>query len=244
MQEFEEWRISRSKELGKNIPYEKAALVWMNQAIRNDYSYLFTWLGVPVIQFPSDIFLIQEAIFRSRANKIVEVGIARGGTTIFLASLIKLIHGDKDSAVIGVDIQISPHTRIAVEKSVVRNQITFVEGNSTSEEVVAKVRQLITKDDIVLVILDSNHTEEHVYNEMELYGELVTPGAYLVVMDTAIEYVDSEVIAGKPWGKGNNPLTAINRYHSKNRNVYHVDSDLDSRSLPGAARKGFLRKSI
>lgn len=242
--EFMEWRERRSQSLVSNESYEKAALNWMNQAVYHDYSYLFSWLGEPVIQFPSDLFLIQEAIFRSGANKIIEVGIARGGTTIFLASLLKMIHGENESRVIGVDIEISSHTRRAIQNSLVNERISLVEGNSTDDEVIAKLRNYLTKEDIVLVILDSNHTQDHVYNEIKLYGDLVTTNSYLIVMDTAIEYVDEEALKGKMWSKGNSPYSAILKYQSQYPHNYELDSNLDSRSFPGAARGGYLKKNF
>jgi len=240
--EFSEWKDNRLKLLADNEEYQQASLQWINKAVENDYPYLFSWFGVPVIQFPSDLVLMQEAIFRSRANKVVEVGIARGGTTVFLASLLKLIHGNEAHSVIGVDIKLSNHTIEAVRNSVVQDSIILIEGNSVSNETFLRVKQFINSEDRVLVILDSNHTHQHVYSEMMLYGGLVTSNSFLIVMDTAIEYVDQEHLKDKKWARGNSPLTAVSRYQVENPNEFVLDEILDSRSLPGAASGGFLKR--
>lgn len=241
--EFSEWRSNRLRELRENLEYKEESLRWLNVAVRNDYSYLFQWMGVPIIQFPSDVFLIQEAVFRSKANKVIEVGIARGGMTLFLASLLKLIHESKESAVIGVDIKISQHTRDAVVASKMKERIVLVEGDSSSTSTLREVQKFIKPEDKVLVILDSNHTYEHVYKEISLYAGVVSTNSYLIVMDTAIEYLDPEVIGtNKLWGRKNSPQTAIERYLLDESSEFEIDLDLDSRSLPGASRGGFLRK--
>jgi len=242
-EEFMEWRHKESSKLNQDEDFQASGLLWMNNAVRLNYSYMFEWLGVPVIQFPGDLLLIQEAIFSTKANKVIEIGIARGGTTLFLASILKLMGMKERTKVIGVDILISPHTREAIANSAFAEQINLIEGDSKEDSIFRKVSNYINDDDRVIVILDSNHSMDHVYEEIVLYSKLVTSGSYLIVMDTAIEFLNSEVITiDKPWGKGNNPYTAIREYMKKNEGVFVLDKKLNDRSSPGAASGGFLRK--
>lgn len=240
---FVNWRLKRSKELEENLSFQTSSLVWLNEAVKNDYSYMFQWMGVPVIQFPSDVFLIQEAIFRSRANKVIEVGIARGGMTLFLASLLKVQFSDSDAKVVAVDVSVSDHTRDAISSSNVQSYIQLVEGNSISEVTLRNVSKHIHPQDNVVVILDSHHTFEHVYEEMCMYSPLVTKNSFMIVMDTAIEYLDPEVISPKKeWKRDNSPFTAILEYVKNFPDQFVLDEEINSRSMPGAARGGFLRK--
>jgi len=242
-EEFMEWRHKESSKLNQDEDFQASGLLWMNNAVRLNYSYMFEWLGVPVIQFPGDLLLIQEAIFSAKANKVIEIGIARGGTTLFLASILNLMGMKEQTKVIGVDILISPHTREAIANSAFAEQINLIEGDSKENSTFRKVSNYIHDDDRVIVILDSNHSMDHVYEEIVLYSKLVTSGSYLIVMDTAIEFLDSEVMTiDKPWGKGNNPYTAIRKYMKNNEGVFVLDKKLNDRSSPGAASGGFLRK--
>ena len=241
--EFMEWRKKQSKLMHQDENFQASGLAWMNSAARLEYSYMFQWLGVPVIQFPSDLFLIQEAIYKSKANKIIEIGIARGGTTLFLASILELMGDIQSKKVIGVDISISTHTHDAIKNSKFVDMIELVEGNSVNSEVVAEVAKKIEKNDRNLVILDSNHAADHVYQELMLYSCFVSAGSFLIVMDTAIEYLDENVISKeKPWSRGNSPHSAIEKFMLENADKYILDDELNSRSFPGAAKGGFLRR--
>jgi len=242
-EEFIEWRKKQAIKIADADDYHSSSLNWMNNAVRLDYSYMFEWLGVPVIQFPGDLLLIQEAIVSANVSKVIEVGIARGGTTIFLSSILDLMGYSSCPNVIGVDISISEHTSLAIEKSKFKERIALIEGDSIAESTFQKVSKLVNFNDRVMVILDSNHTMSHVYNELNLYSELVSEGSYLIVMDTAIEYIDPiSIPKEKPWGRGNSPKTAVSRFLSENRESFTVDSKIDNRSLPGAAKGGFLRR--
>ena len=241
--EYLEWRVKRSTELSENVRYKEDSLRWLNTAVQNEYSYMFQWMGVPIIQFPSDILLIQEAIFKSKVDKIVEIGIARGGMTLYLASLLKLMHEDSETAVIGVDIKISQHTRDAIVESNLGDRIVLIEGDSASKSTLSEVKEHINPGERVLVILDSNHTSEHVYKEMSLYADLVSLDSFLIVMDTAIEYLEPEVLGeNRIWARSNSPQTAIDRFFRDFPDRFEVDTDLDSRALPGAAKGGYLRR--
>lgn len=244
-EEFLEWRKDKINILNNDKDYYQIGIEWMNESVRLNYSYMFQWLGVPVIQYPSDLLLIQEALVLSNVNKVIEVGIARGGTTLFLASILGLIHGNSDHTVIGVDISVSKHTIDAIRDSRFSKHIELVKGSSTLDSTFQAVSKHITKSDRVLVILDSNHTMEHVYQEMKIYSEVVSDGSYLIVMDTAIEYVNPELIPGdRPWSRGNSPDTAVKRFLLENAGSFEIDQNLDGRSFPGAAKGGYLRKVV
>jgi cephalosporin hydroxylase len=242
--EFLVWRNKRAIESHDEPDYASKSLDWMNEAVKNDYSYMFEWMGVPVIQFPSDLMLISEAVFRSRANKIIEIGVARGGTTLFLASLLRLFHEKNNAAVIGVDILFSKHTKEAIQESKLKDSIVLIEGNSLSNDTFNKVKENIEQNDVVLVILDSDHTKDHVFQEMIKYSPIVTTNSFLIVMDTAIEYLDPTVIpVEKKWSRLNNPKNAVEDYLKNFPGSFEIDESLNSRSMPGAAKDGFLRKS-
>ena len=243
-EEFVAWRKKNSRVLENDPNFQSISLQWLNVAAEKGYSYMFQWMGEPIIQFPSDILLIQEAVYRSKANKIVEVGIARGGMTLFLASLLKLLDKSENSMVIGVDIQLSSHTLKAIENSSLKSNVKLVEGDSATRSTLDKVLKYIEDDDRVLVILDSNHAKNHVYAEMTLFGDVVSKNSFLIVMDTAIEYLESESIGeNKPWSRNNSPKSAIDQYFSNFPENFSIDEDLNSRSFPGAAYGGFLRKN-
>lgn len=241
--DFIVWRKNRSKKLENDADFKATSQQWLNVAVKNDYCYMFQWFGVPIIQFPSDVLLIQEAIYRSKVNKIIEVGIARGGMTIFLATLLKVIDQNQDSKVIGVDIKLSQHTYEAVKNSPVSDKIILVEGDSTLNSTLNKVRQNLKDSDRVLVILDSNHTHEHVYKELKLYSDIVSKDSFMIVMDTAIAYLDAENLRkDREWSQTNNPKSAIEEFFMSYPRKFVLDEDLNTRSFPGAAYKGFLLK--
>ena len=244
-EEFLEWRKENTNILNEDSKYYQTGLKWMNESVRLNYSYMFEWLGVPVIQYPSDLLLIQEALVLSNANKVIEIGIARGGTTLFLASMLGLMHNNGDQMVIGVDISVSRHTADAITNSKLSGYIKIIEGNSILDSTFRDISKLISKNDRVLVILDSNHTMEHVYQEMKMYSDIVTEGSFLIVMDTAIEYVNPDLIPEeRPWGRGNNPDTAIRKFLLENAGLFEIDQNLNGRSFPGAAKGGYLRKLV
>jgi cephalosporin hydroxylase len=160
--------------------------LWLRSGWDNKYVYSFTWLGRPIIQLPEDLIRIQEVIYSVRPDVIIETGVAHGGSLIFYASLCKLL--DK-GRVVGVDIEIRPHNRAAIESHFLSPYITLIEGSSIDRSVVSRVRELIKPDETVMVMLDSCHTKSHVLSELEAYGPLVTPGSYIVAMDGIMEHL-------------------------------------------------------
>jgi len=178
--------------------------VWLRAGWDNKYVYSFTWLGRPIIQLPEDMFRLQEVIHSLRPDVIVETGVAHGGSLVFYASLCKAIGQGR---VIGVDIEIRPHNRAAIESHVLAPLITLIEGSSIDPVVVASVRSLIEPGEKVLVLLDSRHTKEHVLAELIAYSPLVTPGSYIVAMDGIMEKVAGAPRTEADWS-WNNPRQA------------------------------------
>ena len=177
---------------------------WLKVGWDQKYVYAFTWMGRPIIQLPEDIVRIQEVVYRIKPDVIIETGVAHGGSLALYASLCKAMGRGR---VIGIDVEIRPHNRKAIENHELSPLIALVEGNSTDAAIVTKVKGLVRKAESVLVILDSNHTRIHVRNELEAYGALVTSGSYIVATDGSMEFLD-DVPRGKPEWRIDNPKTA------------------------------------
>ena len=154
--------------------------IWLRSGWDMKYVYSFTWMGRPLIQLPEDMMRLQEVIYSVKPDVVIETGIAHGGSLVFYASLLRAMGRGR---VIGVDIDIRPHNRSAMEASELYEMITMFEGSSVDPEIVAKVRSEIAPGETVLVVLDSNHSKAHVLEELRAYGELVTPGSYIVACD-------------------------------------------------------------
>ncbi len=212
---------------------------WMAAATRYEYSYHFTWLGRPIIQFPQDIVATQEIIWRVRPDLIVETGVARGGSLIFSASMLELLGGD--GLVVGIDIDIREHNRVEIERHPMAKRIRMIQGSSVDESVVREVGTYAEGRRTVLVMLDSNHTHEHVLRELELYSPLVTPGSYLIVYDTLVEQMPEDMYPNRPWGRGDNPLTAVREFLAHNAD-FEVDREVEQRLLITVAPDGYLRR--
>lgn len=177
---------------------------WLKVGWDQKYSYTFSWLGRPIVQLPEDMVRLQEVIYRVRPNVIIETGVAHGGSLIYYASLSKLIGGAR---VIGIDIEIRPQNRVAIEAHELSDLITLIEGSSTSADVVSKAHSLVEPGEIVLVILDSNHSRSHVAAELEAYHDLVTPGSYIVATDGVMKDLH-DVPNGRAEWEEDNPTAA------------------------------------
>lgn len=202
------------------------------------YSYNFSWLGIPIIQTPQDILAMQEIVWETRPDLIVETGVAHGGSLIFYASLMRLM--GNEGRVVGVDIDIRPHNRKAIEEHPMSSAITLVQGSSVDKGTVDEVRRLADGCRNVLVVLDSNHTHEHVAKELELYSPLVGKGGYLVVMDTVVEDLDDDSFPQRPWGKGNNAKTAVWEFVEKDKR-FEIDNFIADKLVITACPDGFLK---
>ncbi len=236
--EFAEEKRASMERMAADASFRETSRKWFNESARLRYSYNFTWLGRPIIQYPQDIVALQEIIWATKPDLIVETGVAHGGSLVLSASLLELLGGER--TVVGIDIDIREHNRAAIESHPLAHRITLVEGSSTSAAVVDKVRALALTRKRTLVILDSNHTHEHVQAELDLYSPLVPAGSYLIVMDTVIEDLPEESFPDRPWGRGNNPKTAVREFLARNRR-FVVDTGLESKIAVTVAPSGYLR---
>ena len=224
----------------ENNSYKIAANEFLRQSILAKYSYQFTWMGRPVIQYPQDMMAMQEIIWKVQPDLLIETGIAHGGSLIFYASMLELIGKGE---VLGIDIDIRQHNRVEIEKHSMYKRIKMIEGSSVSSEIIKKVSELCEDKEKIMVVLDSNHTHEHVFKELELYSPLVSKDSYLVVFDTVIEDIADMGVdfPDRPWGKGNNPKTAVNEFLKTNSN-FEVDKDIENKLLITVAPCGYLKR--
>ncbi|MDO8435804.1 MAG: CmcI family methyltransferase [bacterium] len=207
----------------KNVrKLEVAGMEWVKAAAENKLSYEVDWLGVPAIQTPEDLILVQELIFRIKPDFVVETGIAHGGGLIFYASLLELLGKGK---VIGIDIEIREHNRKVIEAHSLSKKIELIEASSTSEEVIEALRNKIPKGSKVLVFLDSDHTKAHVLKELELYREFIISGCYIVVFDTITSMLADAGIADKKYIK-NTPMEAVQEFLKQNDN-FIIDKEFN-----------------
>ena len=209
-----------------------------NRSCEYRYSYNFTWMGRPIIQFPQDIVAMQEIIWEVKPDLIIETGIAHGGSLIFHASMLELL--GNDGQVVGIDIDIRQHNRIEIEKHPMFKRITLIEGPSTDAEIVSQVEKFTQSKQTVLVCLDSNHTHEHVLRELESYSPFVTKDSYLVVFDTVIEEMPQGFFTDRPWDKGNNPKTAVHEF-LKTNDRFEIDRLMSDKLLLTVAPGGYLK---
>jgi cephalosporin hydroxylase len=234
---FEHQNKINIKLMGKDSSLKKVSQKWLLKGYDYEYSYHFKWLGRPIIQYPQDIIALQEIIWDVKPDVIIETGIARGGSLIFSASMLQLIGKGK---VIGIDIDIRKHNKKEIKKHSLYKRIKMIEGSSTDEKTIKKVFQIVKSTDKVLVILDSNHTHEHVLKELEAYSKLVTKTSYLIVFDTVIEDLPKKLFTKKPWSKKYNPKTAVRLFLSKN-NRFEIDRAITDKLLITAAPEGYLK---
>lgn len=248
--------IENVEALAKDQEMARLSAEWTNQSVMRRYSYNFEWLGRPIIQYPQDIVCLQELIWRIKPRVIVETGIAHGGSLILSASVLGLLDlcdalandvpldlQAPSRQVIGVDIDIRPHNRTAIEAHPMFKYITMIEGSSIEPNIIQQIHDLARGDGPVLVCLDSNHTHEHVLAELSAYAPLVTPDSYCVVFDTAIEDLggDAGNFPDRPWSRGNNPKTAVWEF-LKSHSEFEIDREIPQRLQITMAPDGFLRR--
>ena len=209
---------------------------WIRTAWANKISYEITWLGIPIIQIPEDIVIMQELIFNVKPDIVIESGIAHGGSLIFYSSLLELLGKGK---VIGVDIEIRKHNREVIESHPMSKRIKLIEGNSTDPAVIKKVEEQIDPGSTVLVCLDSNHTKAHVLEELKAYSKFVTPASYIVVFDTIMPDLVGLPGSQKNWYR-DNPLEAVKEFLKIN-NDFEIDKSCN-KLFVSYCPNGFLRK--
>jgi cephalosporin hydroxylase len=233
---------------------EKLVREFVAKTAEHRYTYRFGWLGRPIIQYPQDIVGVQELIWQTRPDLIIETGIAHGGSLILSSSMLALLDmcdaiergetirpGHSRRKVLGIDIDIRAHNRRAIEAHPMSSWIQMIEGSSTDPEVVEQVRQIAAGYQQVLVCLDSNHTHDHVLAELEAYAPLVSDGSYCVVFDTVIEDMPADQFPDRPWGPGNNPKTAVREFLATHPE-FRIDADIQNTLLITVAPDGYLQR--
>lgn len=244
MKPFTEEVIERLDANGRNKPLKKAAHAFVEASTAPKYSYNFSWLGRPIIQYPQDMVAVQELIWSIQPDLIIETGIAHGGSLIFSASMLELnaaCGGPTDARVLGVDIDIRAHNREAIEGHPMSKRIDMIQGSSIAPEIVAQVRAAAAGKTRVLVCLDSMHAHDHVLAELEAYAPLTTLGSYCVVFDTIIEDLPEDMYPDRPWGPGNSPKSAVKEYLGTH-GEFEIDTSIDNKLLISVAPEGYLRR--
>ena len=240
LEKFENEKKSNIQAQGKNNEVFNVGMDFMIQTGETKYSYNFTWMGRPIIAFPQDMIAMQEIIWEVKPDLIIETGVAHGGSIVYYASLLELI--GEDGLVVGIDIDIRKHNRDLIEGHPMMKRIQLIEGSSVSKEVVEQVEKIAKSKKTIMVCLDSNHTHEHVLEELKSYAQLTTVGSYCVVFDTAVEDTPADWDWGtRPWGKGNNPKTAVWEY-LKGHPEFEINKSIDNKLLISVAPDGYLKR--
>ena len=224
-----------------NIKNKKKSIKIINTLLENKHTYLFDWFGIPIIQFPNDIIVMQELMYKVKPKYIIECGVAHGGMLVFYASILNLLNIKKHK-VIGIDIKIRPINKRRIIKSGFYKNIDLFEASSTDEKLFDKLKNKYNlKNERKIVVLDSNHTKEHVLNELNFYSKFLKKGDYIVVMDTIIELINPKFNKQKEFKKGNSPYNAVNLFMEKNKD-FIIDDYYENKSFLTNMRNGFLKK--
>jgi len=254
--EFQEERRASISSMAKDYSLQEDSLGLLVKSVAHGYPYHFDWFGRPIIQFPEDIVVFQEIVWEVKPDLILEVGIARGGSLVLSASMlvmldlmedgtVTLLPNDrsKNRQVIGVDIDIRPHNRRAIEAHPLYPRIKLIEGSSVDDSTIEQVISGVSGYNKILVCLDSNHTHDHVLRELEVYGLLTTPGSYCLVYDTVIDDMPDKMFVEREWGQGNNPKTAVREFVSKHPE-FEVNKRIGDKLLMTAAPSGHLYRRV
>ena len=240
--------------LGNDGDIHGMSRIWSRESNRHGYTYNFSWLGRPIIQYPQDIVAMQELIWEIKPDLIIETGIAHGGSLIFSASMLAQLDmceaieagvsfnaRESKRKVLGIDIDIRSHNRAAIEAHPMASRIQMIQGSSIDNETISQVKEIASRYERVLVSLDSNHTHEHVLAELEAYAPLVSKSSYCVVFDTLIEDMPAEMFSDRPWGPGDNPKTAVWEY-LKSHPEFEIDKNIQHKLLITVAPDGYLKR--
>ena len=235
---FKEECKNRVAAQGKNEELLAISSKFAAETIRAGYSYNFTWMGRPIIQYPQDMIAMQEIIWDIKPDLIIETGIAHGGSIIYYASILELIGKGE---VLGIDIDIRAHNRAEIESHPMSKRITMLEGSAISQEIIEQIKPFTEGKKTVMVCLDSNHTHDHVLAELQLYSPFVTVGSYLVAFDTIVEDLPADLYADRPWSVGDNPKTAVWKF-LKSNDDFVINNDIDNKLLVSVAPGGYLKR--
>lgn len=254
MNDFAKEAAARVDANGRDTSLQTGARAFMLASLKARYSYNFSWLGRPVIQYPQDIVAMQEIIWQVRPDLIIETGIAHGGSLIMSASMLALLDycdavadgrtldpRTSSRRVLGLDIDIRAHNRAAIQAHPMAHRIDMIQGSSIEAGIIADVHQRAKGHDRILICLDSNHTHDHVLAELKAYAPLTSVGSYCVVFDTIVEDMPGEMFPDRPWGPGNNPGTAVREY-LKTHPEFEIDKQIDHKLSISVAPDGFLKR--
>lgn len=238
IEEFKQERKQAIALMAQDQELKQKSIDWMIHADKYKYSYNFSWLGRPVIKLPADILALQEIIWNVKPDLIIETGIAHGGSIVFSASMLEIIGKGE---VVAVDIDIRAHNRREIEANPMMKRITMIEGSSVDSSIVNRIKQIASGKERVMVFLDSLHSHEHVLAECRAYADIVTPGSYMVVMDTYVELFPKGYFENRPWDKGNNPMTAMQAFLKENPN-YTIDHEITDKLLISEGIDAYLKR--
>lgn len=237
-EEFESELLSCSKEMSQNKELNKKALDVLVEADKFRWVHQSKWLGEPCIQLPQDLFAFQEILYKTKPDFMIEVGVAWGGSILFYATLMEALNFGH---IIGVDIYIPEDLKERINShGNISKRITLMNESSIETSTIQKIKDITKGSKKLLIHLDSNHTHEHVLKELELYSELVGEGYYLICGDTIVESIPEQTHRPRPWGVGNNPMTALNAFLAKN-DRFKSDSYFDNKLLFTCNPKGYLK---
>lgn len=237
-EEFEQLRIQSAAAMAADTKLQKDALDVLVRGDKHNWIHQTTWFGEPILNFPQDMFALQEIIFATRPKYIIEVGVAWGGSLLFGATLLEVLGGEK---VIGIDIympddlkqRLASHGRLS-------SRLELINASSVEEETVNKVASIIGDCRDVVILLDSYHTHEHVLKELNLYSPFVGKGHYIICGDTIVENIPEQEHRTRPWGPGSNPMTALRQFLREN-DRFEVDTRLENKLLFTCNPSGYLR---
>ena len=245
--------------IGKNKEFLKNSVKWLKQANKLNYTYNFSWLSRPMIQLPTDMYALQEIIWKVKPDLIIETGVAHGGSIIHSASFLSILNyidilkkkKKIKRKVIGIDIDIRKHNKLEIQKHPLYNLIELRTGSSVDDKMVKEIYKIAKNFRKIIVILDSNHSHDHVYKELLAYSRLVNKGSYCIVWDAGIEDYSKKFKFNRPWGKGDNPRTAVHQFLKdinkkklkdlKGRNLnFKIDKSIDNKIVITSSGDGFL----
>ena len=254
VEKFEAEVAQNIKGLGEDKDVQALSRIWVREISPHKYAYNFRWLGRPAIQFPQDQIALQELIWQIKPDLIIETGIAHGGSLTFSASMLALL--DMTDAieagvsidpklskrkVVGLDIDIRPHNKAAIEAHPMASRIQMIQGSSIDPKIISLVHEIAKGYKKILVCLDSNHTHEHVFAELEAYAPLTSKDSYCIVYDTAVEDMPAALAGNRLWGPGNNPKTAVWEY-LKSHPEFEIDQSIQNKLLITVAPDGYLKR--
>lgn len=264
IKQFIDERRERVAEYENDTEIKAQALSWLNQSMARQYVYNFEWLGRPIIQYPQDIMGLQEIIWRTKPDLIIETGIAHGGSLIMSASMLAMLDmceaiksgttldpNISKRKVLGLDIDIRQHNREKIKAHPMSSRIQMLEGSSIDGAIISQVKSVAKNHKKILVCLDSNHTHDHVLAELKAYAPLVTKDSYCIVLDTFVEDIEQSLHSNRPWGTGNSPKTAVWAYLDYLRSqtdkkeldiMFEIDKAVENKLLISSAPDGFLKR--